>query len=122
MKPHTDTARADADMAHREYFAELTGEPLEWTPALDACLRTYFQLQFDSAESHPVEVMTSFGHCLGIAETLLAVGLITDRQRRHLDGLAACRAYEKVRPWDGCEFTVSAGHGRPDGITSPTPQ
>ena len=109
-------------MAHREDFEELTGETLEWTPALDACLRAYFRLQGSSAESHPMEVMTNFGHCLGITQTLRAIGHITDRQQRHLDGFAAHRAYEKVLPWDGCEFAVSAGRGRPDGITPATLQ
>ncbi len=121
------SSHTGADMLYREFFQRLfqdsDGQSLEWTPALDACLGAYYQLQnSQSAESHPMEVMTTFGHCLGIAQALLAAGLITDRQRRDLDGFAAHYTHEKVLPWNGCTFTVTAGRDHPQGITPPTLQ
>ncbi|MFY1933596.1 hypothetical protein WJ974_00645 [Achromobacter xylosoxidans] len=121
------SSQASTDMLYREFFQRLfqdaDGESLQWTPALDACLSAYYQLQSSqSAESHPMEVMTTFGHCLGIAQALFAAGLITDRQRRDLDSFAAHYTHEKVLPWNGYTFTVTAGRGHPQGITPPTLQ
>lgn len=117
------TDLAGDDNTHRDFFLKLTDESLSWTPALDACLRTYFWLQSGfPAETHPMEVMKNFGNSVGIAQALHAGGQITDRHLYHLNGFAARRMVEKLMPWNGCDFTVSASYGRPAGVTTPTLQ
>lgn len=121
MKPRTDTAQADANMTHREYFAELTDERLEWTPLLDECLHTYFQLLFNDTENL-VDAIDNYGRCMGIAYTLRAAGLITQRQCAELDGFSAYRTHAKCRLWNGCEITVSVSQSHPDHTAPSTLQ
>lgn len=122
-QPTNLSGLAGEDITHRDFFLKLTDESLQWTPTIDSCLRTYFWLQSDlPAETHPMEVMKNFGNSVGIAQALHAGGQITDRHLHHMSGFAARRAAEKMLPWDGCDFTVSSGYGRPAGITTSTLQ
>lgn len=123
MTAQSEAFQAGRDMTHREFFRELTDETLDWTPGLDACLRSYFWFQSSQpAESNPMEVLQNYGNSLGIAQSLHANGQISDRQLNQLSGFASRRMVEKLLPWNGSDFSINCGYGRPDGVTIPTMQ
>lgn len=124
MTHNMQTPHGGADLKHREHFQALTGDSLDWTPALDECLRVFFWLLADRAKDiNPMEVLLNYGHCLGISETLNAAGLISDDQCQCLAIHATSCMGQKLLPWNGREFMLTTGFGiPPEGLGLPTLQ
>ncbi|MCH4573117.1 hypothetical protein [Achromobacter xylosoxidans] len=108
-----DNANADST-AHRALYEQLTQEHADWTPELDRCVRAYFELQQPAdPEESPLQMFANYGTSLGIAQSLHAMGCISESALGHMSRFASNQMGRKLLPWNGREFAVSSGYGTP---------
>lgn len=111
-------AQAD-NTAHRALYEQLTEEHAEWTPELDRCVRAYFELQQPAhPEESPLQMFANYGTSLGIAQSLHAMGCISENALGHMARFTSNQMGRKLLPWNGREFAVSSGYGTPSEAPS----
>lgn len=104
-------------MAHRELYEQLTEEHIQWTPVLDQCVRAYFDLQTPAQpEENPLQMFAHYGISLGIAQSLHAMGLISESAMGHMSRFATSQMGRKLLPWNGSAFEVNSGYGTPSAM------
>ncbi|WMD23078.1 hypothetical protein RAS12_12090 [Achromobacter seleniivolatilans] len=100
--------------AHRALYEQLTTERARWTPELDRCVRAYFELQSPpSPEDSPLQMFANYGTSLGIAQSLHAMGCISEHALGHMARFASNQMARKLLPWNGRAFEVASGYGTP---------
>lgn len=115
MNSPLSVANAEAqDTVHRAMYKHLTGETLLWTPEVDKCVRSYFELQsLDLQEESPLQMFANYGISLGIAQSLYELGQISKSALGKMYAFSSSQMGKKLLPWNGRAFAVSSGFGTP---------
>lgn len=109
----------DTSTAHRAMYEELIEERAHWTPELDRCVRAYFELQQRTdPEESPLQMFANYGISLGIAQSLHAMGEISESAMGHMSRFASNQMGKKLLPWNGREFAICSGYGTPSEYPS----